>query len=551
MLLRFNKAIQHGSIFLFSLSTILFSSLVYAQSFGSTVAAERGSFSTTGTPAFDDWVIGAPFATVSNSTSAGIVRIRFRSGGQWSEVNLNQGHLSSQFSGASDGGSEAGDGFGFAVTTGDFNGDGRKDLAIGAPFEDIGSGINVGCVHVLYGSATPGPLGLPFQSATAYLTRASAFSITDVPAVRQAQDRFGTSLAAGDFNGDGLDDLAIGATGVDAKGVLNSGAVFVFKSGGNSFPRASEYTMYQGGIYSQAGTPAANEEYGTALAVGNFNGDKNSAGRQLMDLAVGAPRETVAGDANAGNVTVMYGRSGARPFNESTNLVITQDSHFLGTSSEPNDFFGEVLVAGNFDGPEELIDQFNAIVYDDLAIGSPYEDWNSTTDAGVVQVLYGSAGGITSIGGQWFIADTFGGDGVQAFANFGLALAAGDVINNPNGGCQGNSCNPQELIIGEPYRDVPFAGVTTLINAGLVYLLKGNITGLSVNHLTPILSPGGVDDFGLFGRSLAVGRIETASGEPGNIADIIIGQPGENSVAVIRGAEESARSINPEFEFTF
>ena len=52
-------------------------------------------------------------------------------------------------------GSEANDCFGYSLTAGDFNGDGRDDLAVGAPHEDTGASeiAGAGAVNILYGSA--------------------------------------------------------------------------------------------------------------------------------------------------------------------------------------------------------------------------------------------------------------------------------------------------------------------------------------------------------------------------------------------------------------
>ena len=83
---------------------------------------------------------------------------------------------------------------------GDFNGDGFGDLAIGAPGENLGAG----AVHVLYGSAT----GLT-TTGSQFLSQ-GAGGIADAA---EAGDEFGRSLAVGNFNSDGFNDLAIGAPG--------------------------------------------------------------------------------------------------------------------------------------------------------------------------------------------------------------------------------------------------------------------------------------------------------------------------------------------------
>ena len=117
---------------------------------------------------------------------------------------------------------EANDGSGWATTTGDFDGDGYDDLAVGAPLETIyvdrdtivifggcclaDFRTQAGAVNILYG----GPGGL--TSARAQVWHQGKSGIKGKP---QDNDFFGAALAAGDFNGDGRDELAIGVPGED------------------------------------------------------------------------------------------------------------------------------------------------------------------------------------------------------------------------------------------------------------------------------------------------------------------------------------------------
>ena len=123
-------------------------------------------------------------------------------------------------SGAIAGSPEFSDGFGESVAVGDFDGDGADDLAAGVPGESIGSVLEAGAVNVIYGVRFFGldaPGNEAFDQDTAGLSSTAA----------EAEDGFGSAVAAGDWNGDGRDDLAIGVPGEDAASTVDSGIVQV------------------------------------------------------------------------------------------------------------------------------------------------------------------------------------------------------------------------------------------------------------------------------------------------------------------------------------
>ena len=92
---------------------------------------------------FDDLAVGSPL----EANSSGVVRIyRGTGGGMFSSPSWTFNQNSSGIPG----GVEAGDSFGFALAAGDFNGDGRDDLAVGAPNEGLSSGNRAGVVAVIY-----------------------------------------------------------------------------------------------------------------------------------------------------------------------------------------------------------------------------------------------------------------------------------------------------------------------------------------------------------------------------------------------------------------
>ncbi len=114
---------------------------------------------------------------------------------------------------------ETGDTFGYALAAGQFDGSGPTDLAIGVPNEDIeaqGNTVNnAGAVHIIFG-----PLGSP---ANELWTQDSA-GVLDTA---EPGDLFGLTLAVGDFDGSGQDDLVAGVPFEDLGGITDMGAVNV------------------------------------------------------------------------------------------------------------------------------------------------------------------------------------------------------------------------------------------------------------------------------------------------------------------------------------
>ncbi|GAA2616304.1 FG-GAP-like repeat-containing protein [Streptomyces axinellae] len=127
------------------------------------------------------------------------------------------------------GSNEKGDEFGKALAAGDVNGDGYADIAVGAPYEDIGKskdGKDTGAVVLLLG----GKKGLTGTGSQAFHQNTKG-----VPGAIEADDRFGSAVSLGDTDNDGHDDLAIGAPGEDGSGdeATDAGAVWVLRGSGS------------------------------------------------------------------------------------------------------------------------------------------------------------------------------------------------------------------------------------------------------------------------------------------------------------------------------
>lgn len=112
------------------------------------------------------------------------------------------------------------DTLGFSIATGNVNGDARDDLIISARLATPSGRERAGVVYVFYGN------NLAAKNVYQLTQPAGTYGETRILG-DQAFDVTGQSVACGDINGDGVDDMIIGAAGADASGGSETGAVFV------------------------------------------------------------------------------------------------------------------------------------------------------------------------------------------------------------------------------------------------------------------------------------------------------------------------------------
>ena len=254
------------------------------------------------------------------------------------------------------------DGFGVSIANiGDFDGNGFDDLAVGARNDDAG-GSNRGAVHILF---------LDTNGSLASSTVEVRDDTTNGPSLA-AGDGFGSSVAnIGDFDGNGFDDLAVGAKNDDAGGA-NSGAVHIlFMNTGGSLASS---TVEINSSTENGPTLTNNDKFGTSIVnIGDLDGDG------VNDLAVGAPNDDMDENGNAsgandrGAVHIMFMNTNGSV----KSTVEINDSTTKGPTLADADRFGFAITnIGDFDD--------NGIT--DLAIGA-YQG-GIGTNRGAVHIVF-------------------------------------------------------------------------------------------------------------------------------------------------------------------
>ena len=427
-----------------------------------------------------------------------------------------------------------------AVATGDVNGDGIADIVTGAPEASFtvtpGGGpaqlrTGAGIAYVVFGeSALSGEIDTGAGEASVSILGATS------------GDKLGFAVAVGDVNGDGIDDIVIGAPGADFPGAAtpppapraDTGAVFViFGSDTLGNPSTIDLATTNAADVAVFGV-GSGDQFGAAVAVGNVGGlAAQTPGQQAVkDILVGAPGNNGPGGARsaAGAAYAQFGGEILNPVAGATTVFdLAATAANVVVLGKTGDALGASVATGDVNGAG----------VGDLILGAPLSERPATmgvpaaTDTGAVFGVFGGANLIPAVGTSMTFDVDSGQQNLSIYGadnsdHLGVSVAVGDVTGD----------GIPDVLAGAPDADGPLEG---RVSAGEAYVVRGGAglnpdvgsekrLDLSSGAATATLFGAASGD--RLGSTVAAGNYNTEENSD-SIPDLLAGAPSANGRAGI------------------
>jgi flagellin-like protein len=356
---------------------------------------------------------------------------------------------------------------GWSVSSGDFNGDGISDVLIGAHYADPNSD-NSGESYIVFGSDS---LSGIIELNTANVT----FNGID------EYDHSGISVSSGDFNGDGIADVLIGAYDADPNEIIAAGQSYIVfgSSELNGVINLTNANVTLNGIN-------VGDHSGWSVSSGDFNGDG------FDDVLIGAYSASPNDNFGAGESYVVFGSESL------TGIINLTDANIILNGIDGNDRSGKIVSSGDFNGDG----------FDDVLIGADYADPNGHGMAGESYVVFGSSelNGVINLTNANVTLN-----GINAGDNSGNSVSSGDF----------NGDGIDDVLIGAPH-----VNITEMFSNGFgeSYVVFGSesLTGI-INLTNANVTFKGIDMSDMSGI-----RVNSGDFNGDGISDVLIGATGAN-----------------------